>query len=176
MKRSALIMTVAMSLATPLWVAAEEPRTAETEVGQELARLNLVIQEIASLLRKQVEGQETDLLIQRLELSQRTLDASRQRLRNARALLAEVELEEASLARRLEAHQEAVSKQESEGLSEPNPFELLLADEMELEIEAKRSQQRELAREIIELENEVAVREEDQDLIEEVVDARLGLR
>ena len=47
---------------------------------------------------------------------------------------------------------------------------------MERRIEAIRKQRRELRREIMELENEVASREEDLEILEAAIDSRLGLR
>ena len=48
---------------------AQEPAPAEVTLPQELARLNLTLEKIASLLEQQMQGQETSLLIKRLELS-----------------------------------------------------------------------------------------------------------
>lgn len=176
MTRSAAIATL---LVAALWAAdarAQEPSPEPPSLQQEIARLNVTLKEIAGLLAKQLEGQETDLLIRRIELGSRSLEPRKERLRLAKASLTDLQGEEKNLVRTLEIMEEQRSKQLDAGGGESEPWETLQLQQMEDRVETVKRRQQELKREILELENDVAAREEDMRLLEQVIDSRLGLR
>ncbi len=150
---------------------AEEPAPAEATLRQELARLNQTMKEIVSLLEQQVHGQETSMLIKRVELSSRTLIAKQERLRKVRSEAAGLEEQEVSFARMLE-----MFEQEQSETAEAEGFEQLQIEQMALQLKSVKRRRQDLERELMVLENDVATAEEDMEMIESVLDDRLGLR
>lgn len=150
---------------------AQEPAKVEASLQEQLARLNVTMQEIVTLLEQQVEGQETSLLIKRVELSGRALIAKKERLRKARSEAARLEEEEESLAPMLEAVEEELSE-----ANETGAFSKMQLTQLEQRLKSVQRMRQELARELMVLENEVSTAEEDVEVIEAVLDERLGLR
>ncbi len=140
-------------------------------VQEELARLNSTMLEIVTLLKKQVEGQETSLLIKRAELNGRNLIAKQERLRKARREAADLEDQEVSLARILETVEQELSE-----AAENGAHQQLQLDQMEEQLKSVKRRRQDLARELMMLENDVSSEEEDMEVLEAVLDERLGLR
>ncbi len=180
MTRSAVCATfLALSLSTglsPPPAPAQEPALEESGLQQEVARLNGIMKEIAGLLLQQVEGQETDLLLRRSELANRGLGPAKERLQEARAELNGLEDEERNLAMMQEMFE--AQKAELRGVGESPEEEQVgvQLEQIEERLEVVETRKRELRREMTELENGVQSREQDLRLLEELIDARLGLR
>ncbi len=150
---------------------AQESALVETSIPEELARLNLTMQEIVKLLKQQVEGQDTSLLIKRVELSGRTLIAKKERLRKVKSEAADLEEEEESLTQLLEAFEQQLSE-----MTENEVHQQMQMGSMEQRLKSVKRRRQELARELMVLENDVATGEEDMAVLEAVLDERLGLR
>ena len=175
MKKSMAFLT-ALAAATLVTsdLTAQEPAAAESTLLGEAVKLNRTLAQIASLLEKHVESRDTELLIKRIELSSGRLGPMKERLRQARAELTNLGDEEVHLVGMLEAQkEEAARKGEA---AEANLYEAVQLEQIELRLEALPERKRELGREILELENDVAVQEEDLKVLEDAIDSRLGLR
>ncbi len=149
---------------------AQEP-PAETSLAAELARLSSSMREIVKLLERQVEGQETSLLIKRVELSGRTLIAKKERLHKARSEAVSLGEQEEGLARLLETLGSELSE-----TAEDDAQQQMQLDMMEQQLRSVKRRRQDLERELMVLENEVAIEEEDMEVFEAVLDERLGLR
>ena len=148
---TALAAALAATALVTSYLTAQEPAAAEeTTLLEEAVRLNRTLAQIASLLQKQVKGQDTELLIQRIELSGRRLGPMKERLRQARSALTDLEDEELNLAGVLEAMREEMAREgEAE---EAEPYQVMQLEQMERRAEAIPERRRELGREIMELE------------------------
>ena len=176
MVRSAVLVTwFALSLSTPS-VQAQEPASEPPGLQQEVARLNGTMKEIVRLLEKQIEGQETDLLIRRSQLSNRSLGPAKERLRQARVDLTRLDDEETSYAQAMEMYES--ERPQLRDATDPEEARRMAAqvEQMKERLEVLETRRQELKREIAELENGVLSREQDMRLLEELIDARLGLR
>lgn len=173
-KTMALVMALAAASLVTSDLIAQEPAPAETTLLEEATQLNRTLAQIASLLQKHVESQDSELLIKRIELSGRRLIPMKERLRKANTELADLESQEADIVGMLEAQKEEMAR--DGGAAEADPYQVMSMEQMERRVEAIPGKTQELAREIMELENDVAVHEEDLKILEEVIDARLGLR
>lgn len=156
--------------ALPADTAATAPSGATLE--EHLARLSGSLQEIVTLLERQVEGDETNLLIKRIELSDRSLAAKKERLRRMREEAANLQEKELSLSGILEASEE----QEVAGTLEMDAAQQVMLDQMEERVRSIARRRQDIERELAVLENEVRIEEEDMEILESVLDDRLGLR
>ena len=175
MRTTALVLIVMAAVAGAGPLCSQEPPAAEPTLQEEIARLNLTMRDIVALLEKQVDGQETSLLIKRIELSSQTLSSKQEALRDARADVMRLGEEETLMARRIELVGEALDSRETAG-DEVNPYELMQLEQMEAELKSVERRRQDLSREIMELENDVASGEEDMRILKAVLDDRLGLR
>ncbi len=172
MNRTAiLLLGSALSLALAGAAGAQEPAETEVSVQDQLAQLNSTMQEIVTLLKQQVQGQETSLLIKRVELSGRALMAKKERVQKAKSQLSNLEDEEASLAPMLEAMEKELSE-----TTDDSAFSQLQTSQLEQRLKSIERKKRDLANELQTLENDVATEEEDMAVVEAVLDERLGLR
>lgn len=174
MKKSTVLIAVFAAAVVTSYLTAQEPAPAETTLLDEARQMNKTLAQISKLLQKHVEAQDTDLLIKRFELSGRSLIPQKERLREARESVADLDPEEANLLGVLEAREEELARKGVDAESEP--FHDMQTDQMERRIEAIGKRRQSLAREIMVLENEVAAQEEDLALLEDAIDSRLGLR
>ncbi len=168
-KAASLIGSVLFMLAGQ--AGAGEPAPTEATVQQELAVLNRTMKELASLLEQQLHGQETSLLIKRVELSSRTLIAEQERLRKVRSEAAKLAEQEVSFARLLEA-----IEQEQSETAEAEGYEQSQVEQMELRLNSVKRRRQDMERELMVLENVVATAEADMEMLEAILDERLGLR
>lgn len=173
MFRTSVLFIASFLLALPaLRAGAEETAPAGATIGEHLARLNGSLQEIVTLLERQVEGDETNLLIKRVELSDRSLATKKDRLRRLREEAANLQEKELSLSGALEASEE----QELAGTLEVDAAQQVMLDRMEARVKAVARRRQDIERELAVLENEVRLEEEDMEILESVLDERLGLR
>lgn len=79
---------------------AGEPGVSQANVGQEVARLNVTLKELVTLLRQQLAGQRIELLMWQVELKRDKLAPLENELRSARAAQegAEAELHQLQLS------------------------------------------------------------------------------
>ncbi len=171
MSPKAVVLAAAWLLTMTAVAGAQDAALTEVPIQEELARLNTTLQEIVKLLKMQVEGQETSLLIKRAELNGRTLIAKQERLRKARREAADLEDQEVSLTQIVEVFEQELSEAVEDGASQR-----LELDQMELQLKSVKRRRQDLARELMVLENDVSSEEEDMEVLEAVLDERLGLR
>ncbi|MCP3964120.1 MAG: hypothetical protein GY719_40335 [bacterium] len=170
---SSALVTIAI-LAPSLSLTAQETEPAPSSLAEEMSALNVTMKEIAALLEKHVAGQETDLLIKRVDLANRALISRREELGQARAEVTRLSEEVEPMRVNLEAWQEDMDRANVDDEVRKNMrFEMERAEKRLEPLEARR---KELERQVIELENEVMAHEEDMRILEDVLDERLGLR
>ncbi len=132
------------------------------------------MKQIAGLLERHVAGQEVDLLIQRVDLANRTLISRREELAKARAEVARLAEEAGPMRSTLEEWQEGMSRADvNQEIKDNMRFEMA---RLERRLEPLESRRKDLERRILELENAVMTHEEDMEILEGVLDQRLGLR
>ncbi len=174
MKTVILILAFTAILAPALDLTAQVAEPAAGGLEAEMKALNVTMKQIAGLLAKHVAGQETELLIQRVELANRALISRREELAGTRAEVARLSEEEAPLRLNIEAYQEGMSR----AGATHEVKETLRGEVARLEkrLQPLESRRKELERRVIELENLVLTHEEDMRVLEDVLDERLGLR
>ena len=106
MKLDRLPLVLLLTLALPLLlgVAArgqEELDTSQATLHSQLERLNDNIERIAMLLERSLQGQQLDLLIQRVEMGASRLAVAEQNLRSAQATRATLDNEKSEIEARL---------------------------------------------------------------------------
>ncbi len=174
MKHAAPVLVLTAILAPVFYLTAQEAESAPGSLEAEMKALNVTMKEIAALLQKHVAGQETELLIQRVELANRALISRREELAETRAEVGRLSDEEAPLRINIESYREGLSQADvsqeikDNVLGDVERFEKMLEP-----LEARR---KDLERRMMVLENEVATYEEDMRILESVLDERLGLR
>ena len=167
----ALLIGALWLLTLPGPAATQPPAAAEVSLPDQIGQLNATMREILQLLKQQVEGQETSLLIKRVELTSQTVHAKRELLRKNRAELNRLEEEETSMVTMLEA----IEQQASED-SENEAFQRLHWTQMEQRLKSVKKRRQDLEGELAVLENEVRIADEDLEILESILDERLGLR
>ncbi len=143
----------------------------EGSIQEQLALLNATMQDIAKILQRQIEGEETNLLIKRIELSDRSLSSKKDRLRKMRGEAGNLKEKEVSLAGALEAADEEFADS-----LEIDRAQQVMLEQLEERLQATKRRRQDLERELVVLESEVRVEEEDMEVLEAVLDDRLGLR
>ncbi len=143
----------------------------EGSLQEQLAQLNATMQEIATILQRQIEGEETNLLIKRIELSDRSLSSKKDRVRKMRGETGNLKEKELSLATALEAAEEELTDS-----LEIDRAQQVMLEQLEERLQATKSRRQDLERELVVLESEVRVEEEDMEVLEAILDDRLGLR
>ncbi len=172
MHRTSLLIIASILLLLPTTaMSADETVAADASLQEHFAQLNATMQEIVTLLQRQVEGDETNLLIKRIELSDRSLSAKKDRLQKLRGEVANLKEKEISLSGALEAAEQA----STESLETGGAQQVML-DQLENRVQSVTRRRQDLERELVVLENEVRVEEDDMDVLEAVLDERLGLR
>jgi len=158
--------------ADPLLAAADGGEAGRADAMQrDLGEMRRSLHDIATLLAAALGHQELSVLMSRIELKQRRLQPLEDSLRKARGDLENTKEERNHLADMLEMFREQAGKEGPD------------AETLGTEIERGRKQldrleEREatLHQRIIELEDDLARNGEDIATLEEMVDARLGLR
>jgi chromosome segregation ATPase len=144
----------------------ESPRP----IARELATLNTTLKEIAQLLRQQVEVQDLDLLMKRLQLSEGQISDTEKRLSSARGELRSVEAEIGDLERRRQLPEEL--EQAGSGM-EPAQAEAIAA-QAESELRVVRKRIGEITNEIADLEVRLSEQREEAKGWRSVLDRRLA--
>ena len=143
----------------------------EGSLQEQLVQLNATMREIATILQRQIEGEETNLLIKRIELSDRSLSSKKDRVRKMRGEAGNLKEKELSLAGALEAADEEFTDS-----LEIDRAQQVMLEQLEERLQATKRRRQDLERELVVLESEVRVEEEDMEVLEAVLDDRLGLR
>ena len=172
MHRTSLLIIASILLLLPTtFTSADEAVAVDASLQEYFAQLNATMQEIVTLLQRQIEGDETNLLIKRIELSDRSLSAKKDRLRKLRGEAANLKEKELSLSGALEAAElELADSLEVEGAQQ------VMLEQLEERVQSVKRRRQDLERELVVLENEVRVEEDDMEVLEAVLDDRLGLR
>ncbi len=172
MHRTSLFMIAPILLLLPTtFTSADETTATNVSLEEYFAQLNATMQEVVTLLQRQIEGDETNLLIKRIELSDRSLSAMKDRLRKLREEASNLKEKEISLSGALEAAElELTDTLENDG-----PQQVML-DQLAERVQSINRRRQDLERELVVLENEVRVEEDDIEVLEAVLDERLGLR
>lgn len=173
MFRTSTLLIVSFLLALPpLRADADETASAGAAIEEHLARLNGSLEEIVTLLKRQVESEETNLLIKRVELNDRSLAAKKELLRRMKEKAANLQEKELSLSGALEASEE----QELAGALEIDAAQQVMLDQLEERVRSVAHRRQDVELELAVLENEVRIEEDDMEILESVLDDRLGLR
>ena len=140
-----------------LWAAPaigqDNPIAAEASALQgELRRLNANIERIAKLLEQSVEGQQLELLIQRVEMGASRLSLAEQNLHNAKTSRASIDDEKREIEMRLA---QLAGELDSGTIDMPLEDLERYTQELDLRLELLRDKVRDADRQIIEIENEV---------------------
>ncbi len=174
MKHAAPVLVLTAILAPVFYLTAQEAESAPGSLEAEMKALNVTMKEIAALLQKHVAGQETELLIQRVELANRALISRREELAETRAEVGRLSEEEAALRINIESYREGLSQADVSQEMKDNV--LGEVKRLEKRLESLEARRKDLERRMMVLENEVATYEEDMRILESVLDERLGLR
>src|SRR5688500_12523137 len=168
------IVLVALVLLAPWPLAAQAPPAATADpVAAELARLNATLKEIVTLLRKQGDNDELELVIKRVELAEARLAEAERRLAGAEADRRSLETERAQIELRLKM---MASEIEQRGDDMPASEAEAMNTAMEAELRRVRQRSGEMAGEIAALEGDVASRRREVEEWKTVLDRRLGSR
>lgn len=172
MRRTSLLIIASILLLLPMTVAnADDVIAANASLEEHFAQLNATMREIATLLQRQVKGEESNLLIKRIELSGRSLSAKKDRLRKLRGEAANLKEKELSLTSALEA-----GEQELNDSLENDRVQQVMLEQLEERVRSVKRRRQDLERELVVLESEVRVEEDDVEVLEAILDERLGLR
>jgi len=148
-----LLLTLALLLLAGVAARGqEELDDSPATLHSQLERLNDNIERIAILLERSLQGQQLDLLIQRVEMGASRLAVAEQNLRSAQTTRASIDNEKSEIEARL--------TQMAEELDRGNPDMTLeeieqYTRELDLHLQLLKDRLRDADREIIELENEV---------------------
>ena len=171
MRRTSLLIIMPILLLAPTVTNADETVAAGASLQEHLAQLNVTMREIATLLQRQVEGDETNLLIKRIELSDRSLSSKKDRLQKLREAAANLKEKEISLAGALEAAEQEVNESlENDGMQQ------VMLEQLEERWQSVKRRRQDHEREVTVLESEVRVEEDDVRVLESILDDRLGVR
>jgi chromosome segregation ATPase len=158
MKSNSLVLAILLSGISYTWGAA--PSNAQTPalapeaqaLQGELERLNKNIERIAALLERSVEGQQLDLLIQRVEMGANRLSLAEQNLHSAKTSRNAIDDEKREIEMRLG---QLASGLDSGDLDMPLEEIERYSHELDLQLTLLKAKVRDADRQIIELENEV---------------------
>jgi len=141
------------------------------DLGRELARLNATLSDIRSLLERQLETQNLDLLMKRMELAAAQVSDAESRLGRAAASLESLEEESAALTDRLAVVEAELLRGDAEG--DPGAMAGFVA-QLESTLERIEDRLRDKRLEIAGLENLLASKERDLRDWQELLDRRLA--
>jgi chromosome segregation ATPase len=165
-------MLIAAVAATP-----EPPREQQApDLAQGVSELNRSMKEIAALLRQQLEKQQTDLLMKRLEISERALSAREQDLRSAESEKSGVSEGLKEIQARLDQLDDESDEASAGGLRRENPDVLRMRTELELQQKLLKDRLSAVDQRALDLENDVADLREEIRGWKELVDRALGVR
>jgi chromosome segregation ATPase len=174
-RRVQRLIAVAVVVSLPGIAIAQQPASGSeaAQVLDQLTEINLTLKRIADSLEGQLDGQRLDLMLKRLEVSERRVAALQEQVQKgqaSRSLLedqkARAELQLSEMADRLAAGKLELSDTEAE----------TVVTQMELDLEQLSSRISELDRKIAGLENELTrAREEIRDW-QDYVDRELAGR
>ncbi len=165
-----------LALAPALMAAAEDQAQPAPTIEGELARLNRTLERIVGLLERQVEGQQLELTMRRIEVASSLSRSLAEELRRAREQRAAHEEERTRVQGRLASLAEAIESGD-ESVFGTSPAQLKqYTDQMGLELKLATDRIRDLDLRIAELENELASRRQEIRAWQDLVDRRLGGR
>jgi len=147
--------------------AAEPPGSLEAEV----AKLHQTLERIADLLEAQVDAQQLDLAIKRLEVLAGRLERSERELRNLRASRNSMKTEQIALE---EHRAQAALRAENPEDETPEEERRAFFRQMDRQLQSLRENIADVDRQIVELENEIATQRRDLEGWQSFVDRRLG--
>lgn len=146
---------------------AESPRTLQ----QEVAQLNRTLERIADLLASQVDTQQIDVGMKRLEMLTSRLERSERELRNLRSRRSSLETEKIALEE--QRAQAELSLERGDVESVPEEARAFFR-QMDRQLDRVREELAETDRQSVELENQVAAQRRDLQAWQDFVDRRLG--
>jgi chromosome segregation ATPase len=165
-------------LATPVLGDSEDPAPASGEsvalLAREMAGVRRSLDRIGELLERLLAGQEADLLLRRIALKERRLDPVLDELARLRRDLDDAEAEKGQMLTYLESLADEVTRGQLSGedvatlQSEREQVENLVA--------SHEATLRSLETRIADLENEVADERDEIEILEEILEERLGRR
>lgn len=170
--RTLRIAVLAALLAVPLSAAPPSAPTAGT-IPDELSRLNHTLEHIATLLERQVDGQNLDLLLRRVEIGSRRVTSLEQQLEKAES--DKRNLEDQSYRLR---SQVAAMKSQLDGMSadeqaaNQNNYELGMKN-MKDEVKLSDFRVQQATQRVLDLQNELDARKRDLQGLQDLLDRKL---
>lgn len=147
-----LLVTLCVPATGPATAQSEPLDPQTTALQTELRRLNKNIERIATLLERSVEGQQLDLLIQRVEMGSNRLSLAEQSLRSAKISRAAIDDQK----REIDARLGQLAEEIDVGTLDMPVEELeRYTRELGLQLKLLKEKVRDADRQILELENEV---------------------
>ncbi len=168
-------LVISPLLATEPILAQESPAVSQESapLTAQLQRLNQNIERIAKILEQSLQGQNLELLIQRVEMGSSRLAVAEGNLRSARATRNSLDDEKLEIEARLDQMADELDRG---GLQMPLEDLERYTREMDLQLQLLKQRLREADREILELENEVTRQRANirdwQDFIDQELTAR----
>lgn len=147
-----LLFAAGVLLAGTSVVVGQAPATEGQALQGELRRMNKNIERIATLLERSVEGQNLELLMQRVEMGSSRLSVAEQNLRGAQTSRASIDDERREIEMRLA---QLAGDLDSGTIDMPLEEIERFTQELDLQLRLLKDKVREADREIIALENEV---------------------
>jgi chromosome segregation ATPase len=174
----ALALLAGLLLATPVLGDASDPATPSQEsaalLAREMAGVRRSLDHIGELLERLLAGQETDLLLRRIALKERRLDPVLDELTRLRRDHDDAEAEKGQMLAYLESLADEVTRGQLSG----EDVAALQSEREQVEniVAAQEETLRSLETRIAEIENEVADARDDIEILEEILEERVGRR
>lgn len=172
-----LIVALAVFAGIPTFAQAPSPEEAAAAapgtIEDELVRLNRTLKRIAALLERQLESDQIDLTLKRIEMGESRLSSLEDELADARATRTSTEDEIQGLRMHLQSIEQELSTASVEDLEGERPGYEMMTRQATGRLERLESRLQETEGRIYEIENELARRRTDLRSLQEAVDRRL---
>jgi chromosome segregation ATPase len=139
----------------------------------QLEQLNRSMAELVALLRESTERQRLEILLKRIELHHLDLEPLQEELRRARADKVSQEEEQMRLQALLNDLDDQAASKEPEVLQPSDPEQRSIRHGLEVQIKFLKGRIESAERKVAELENELADKRRQIDLLERMIDDRL---
>jgi chromosome segregation protein len=149
---------------------------AAASLQKELSQLNQSMAQLVALLRQNLETQQTEVLLKRVELSRLDLTPLENELRSLRASRDGLQEERDRVQARLDEVEAQQASRREEIPERANEELRMMMREAEAQIKLMKDRLRGLELRIVELEGDVASKRREIEVLEAAIDERLRLR
>lgn len=172
-------LTLSFAVASPAF-AQTRPVPSTTEevtnpgtIEDELVRLNRTLERIAVLLERQLESDEIDLTLKRIEMGESRISSLEDELADARSTRRSIEDETDGLRMHLRNIEQELATSTAEDLEGERPGYEMMSRQATYRLESLEQRLQETDARIYEIENELGRRRDDLRSLQEAVDRRL---